>query len=180
MNIDERTYVAIDYRLTLASGEEIDSSRQGEPFGFITGAGQVIPGLEKELMGRTEGYEAQIVVAPEDGYGPVDEELFQEISKSQFPDDCTIEPGMTFQAQGPHGPVMITVKELNGNDTVTVDLNHPLAGEQLYFDIKVVEVREPNAQELAGLEQQASGCGCGCSGCGPDEPAGCGSGGCGC
>lgn len=177
MNIDEKVYVAIDYKLSLASGEEVDSSQEGQPFGFITGTGQIIPGLEKELMGKTAGYEAQIVIDPMEGYGPVNESLFQEIPRSQFPADCEIEPGMTFHAQGPHGPVMISVKEINDDETVTVDLNHPLAGEQLHFDVKVVEVREATAQELALLEQQAAGCGCGC---GADEQAGCGSGGCGC
>lgn len=177
MNIDEKVYVAIDYKLTLASGEEVDSSQEGQPFGFITGAGQIIPGLEKELMGKEEGFAGKVVVAPEEGYGVVNDNLFQEVPKSQFPADTQIEPGMTFQAQGPQGPIMISVKEVNDNDTVTVDLNHPLAGEELHFDVKVVEVREPNAQELAVLEQQAAGCGCGC---GPDEQENCGSGGCAC
>lgn len=180
MNIDEKVYVAIDYKLTLSSGEEVDSSQEGQPFGFITGAGQIIPGLENALMGKSEGYEAQVVVAPEDGYGMVNEDLFQEVPKTQFPPDCELESGMTFQAQGPQGPMMITIKEVNDNDTVTVDLNHPLAGEELQFDVKVVEVRELNAQEVAMLEQQDSGCGCGCTSCGPDEQDNCGTGGCGC
>lgn len=171
MNIDDKSYVAIDYKLSLASGEEVDSSPEGQPFGFITGTGQIIAGLEKELMGKKTGYQAQVVVDPEEGYGPVDENLMQEISRDQFPDDCEIEPGMTFHAQGPHGPIMLSVKEINDNDTVTVDLNHPLAGQQLHFDVKVVEVREPNAQELAMLEQQAAGCGCGMA-----DQADCGSG----
>ena len=177
MNIDDRMYVAIEYKLSLASGEEIDKSQEGQPFGFITGAGQIIPGLEKALMGKTTGHEATIVVEPEEGYGTVNEELFQDVPNSQFPEDCEIEPGMTFHAQGPNGPIMVRVKDLNDNDTVTVDLNHPLAGEQLHFDVKVVEVREANAQELAMLEQQSAGCGCGC---GVDDPSECGSGSCGC
>lgn len=172
MLIDEKSYVAIDYRLTLASGEEIDSSPGGQPFGFITGAGQVIPGLEKGLMGKTAGDQAKIVIEPEDGYGPVNENLFQDIPKSQFPDDCEIEPGMTFQAQGPHGPIMLTVKEINDDDSVTVDLNHPLAGQRLHFDVKVMEVREPSAEELAAVENQAAGCGCGC---GTQDRSDCGS-----
>ncbi len=171
MNIDEKLYVAIDYKLALASGEEVDSSPEGQPFGFIAGTGQIIPGLEKELMGKTTGFKAQVVVDPEEGYGPVDENMFQEIPRSQFPDDCELAPGMTFHAQGPQGPVMVSVKEFNDNDTVTVDLNHPLAGQQLHFDVEVVEVREPSAEELAMQEQQAAGCGCE-----TDDQADCGSG----
>lgn len=177
MNIDDKVYVAIDYKLSLASGEEVDSSREGQPFGFITGAGQIIPGLEKELMGKSTGFEGKVVVDPEEGYGPVNENLFQEIPRSQFPDDCELEPGMSFHAQGPHGPIMLSVKEVNDNDTVTVDLNHPLAGKELHFDVKVVEVREATAQEVAAVEQQAAGCGCGCD---VTDQSSCGSGGCGC
>lgn len=173
MQIDDKTYVAIDYRLTLASGEEVDSSPEGEPLGFITGSGQIIPGLEKALMGMRAGDRSTIVVEPEDGYGPVDEAMFEDIPRNQFPDDCEIEPGMTFHAQGPHGPFMLSVAKVNDNDTVTVDLNHPLAGQQLHFDVTVVEVRTPSAAELA---EGAAGCGCGCgsnSGGGGDCGSGC-------
>ena len=162
MQIDNNLYVAIDYKLTLASGEEVDSSPEGQPFGFITGSGQVISGLENQLMGKTAGDHAKIIVDSAEGYGPVDENLFQEIPKDHFPADCEIEPGMTFQAQGPHGPVLLNIKEVKDDNMVIVDLNHPLAGEQLHFDVNVVEVREPSAEELAQLEQQAAGCGCGC------------------
>lgn len=173
MQIEDNKYVTIEYELNLASGEKVDSSPEGQPFGFITGTGQIIPGLEKQLMGKAAGDEEKIVVDPQEGYGPVNENLFQEIPRDQFPADCEVEPGMTFQAQGPQGPVMIRVKEVNENDTVTVDLNHPLAGEELHFDVKVVEVREPSAEELAQLQQQPTGCGCGC---GTKQPDDCGSG----
>lgn len=186
MQIDNKMYVAMDYKLSLASGEEVDSSVEGQPFCFITGAGQIISGLENQLMGKTAGEKATIIVEPGDGYGPVDENLFQEIPKDQFPADCEIEPGMTFQAQGPHGPILLNIKEVNDGDMVIVDLNHPLAGEQLHFDVNVVEVREPSAEELAQLEQQAAGCGCGCDtevqsagcgcGCETTEQGSCGSG----
>lgn len=173
MQIEDKLYVAIDYKLSLADGEEVDSSPEGQPFGFIIGAGQIIPGLEKQLLGKESGYESTIVVDPEEGYGQVNENLFQEVPREQFPDDCEIEPGMTFQAQGPQGPVLLSVKEIKDDGTVVVDLNHPLAGKELHFDVKVVEVREPSAAELAALEQQASGCGCGC---GTAESENCGSG----
>ena len=162
MQIDNKLYVAIDYKLTLASDEEVDSSPEGQPFGFITGVGQAIPGLESQLQGKAVGFESQIVVEPEEGYGLVNENLFQEVPKDQFPADCEIEPGMTFQAQGPHGPVLLNIKEVKDDTTIVVDLNHPLAGEQLHFDVKVVEVREPSSEELEELEKMAvSGCGCG-------------------
>ena len=162
MNIADKLYVAIDYTLTLDSGQEIDKSPEGQPLGFITGLGQIIPGLEKALMGKTAGEKAKIVVEPEDAYGRVKDDLFQDIPKSQFPSDVEVKPGMAFEAQGPRGPFMITVEKVNDNDTVTVDLNHPMAGKQLYFDVNVVEVREPTADELSqAAASLSSGCGCG-------------------
>jgi len=171
MKIADKTYVTIDYTLTLESGQEIDKSPAGQPLGFIAGTGQIIPGLEKALIGRAAGDNAKIVVEPADAYGPVKDELFQDISKSQFPSDVEIKPGMAFEAQGPRGPFMITVAQVNDNDTVTIDLNHPMAGKQLHFDVNVVEVREPTAEELAQATARLSaGCGCGShdqDACGP-------------
>jgi FKBP-type peptidyl-prolyl cis-trans isomerase SlyD len=172
MNIADKLYVAIDYTLTLDSGQEIDKSPEGQPLGFITGLGQIIPGLEKALMGKTAGDKAKIVVEPEEAYGPVKDDLFQDIPKSQFPSDVEVKPGMAFEAQGPRGPFMITVEKVNDNDTVTVDLNHPMAGKQLYFDVNVVEVREPTADELS---QAAASLNSGC-GCGSDDADTCGPG----
>jgi FKBP-type peptidyl-prolyl cis-trans isomerase SlyD len=163
MNIADKMYVAIDYTLTLESGQEIDKSPAGQPLGFITGTGQIIPGLEKALMGRVAGDHAKLIVAPEDAYGPVKDDLFQDIPKSQFPSDVEVTPGMAFEAQGPRGPFMITVAKVNDNDTITVDLNHPMAGKELHFDVNVVEVRQPTADELAQAAASfSSGCGCGC------------------
>ena len=177
MNIADNMYVAINYILTLESGQEIDRSPEGEPLGFITGTGQIIPGLEKALMGRVAGDNAKLVITPEDAYGPVKDDLFQDIPKSQFPDDVEVMPGMAFEAQGPSGPFMITVSRVNDNDTVTVDLNHPMAGKQLHFDVKVVEVRKPTADELAQTASSfSSGCGCGCGSEEADDAGSCGSG----
>jgi len=176
MNIAEKLYVAIEYTLTLESGQEIDKSPEGQPLGFIAGTGQIIPGLEKALMGRTAGDSAKLVVEPEEAYGPIKDELFQEIPKSQFPGDVEIKPGMAFEAQGPNGPFMISVAKINDNDTVTVDLNHPMAGKQLHFDVNVIEVRQPSAEELAQVAASMSaGCGCGCDSDSEDAPS-CGSG----
>lgn len=186
MEIAEKTYVEIEYTLTLESGQEIDKSPADQPLGFITGAGQIIPGLEKALMGRAAGDSAKLVVEPEDAYGPVQDNLFQEIPRSQFPGDVEVKPGMAFEAQGPQGPFMITVAKVNDNDSVTIDLNHPMAGKQLHFDVNVVEVREPTADELTELTSRANsicGCGkprqtegCGCGNSEPRETEGCGPG----
>jgi FKBP-type peptidyl-prolyl cis-trans isomerase SlyD len=113
-------------------------------------------------------------VEPEDGYGTVRDDLFQEVPRNQFPQDVEIKEGMSFEAQGPRGPFMIVVSSINDNDTITVDLNHPMAGQRLHFAVKVVEVRKASEEELVKL---AGGCGCGC---GTSEQADCSSSGCNC
>lgn len=166
MKIKENMFVAIDYCLTLESGEEVDRSAEGEPLDFIIGAGQIIPGLEDGLIGMKVGDQARITVAPADAYGELSDELLQEVPRDTFPPDIDIQPGMEFEAEGPHGPFMFRVQAAD-NQVVVADLNHPLAGETLHFDIKVLEVREASAEELAEAEAENEGCGCGCAD--PDE-----------
>lgn len=172
MKIAENTFVAIDYCLTLDSGEEVDRSQMGQPLTFITGTGQIIPGLEQALTGMKAGDTAKVTVEAADAYGPAREDLMQEVPRSHFPADTDIQPGMTFQADGPQGPFMILVKTVT-DETVTVDLNHPMAGQRLHFDVTVQEVREASADDLAAIMDDG-GCGCGC---GDDEEGGCGCGG---
>lgn len=185
MKIADNRYVSIDYRLTLESGEEIDRSPEGAPLGFVAGTGSIIPGLDNALLGRVAGDDFKVAVEPEQAYGPVQDDLIQIIPRERFPQGVEIGPGMAFQARGPRGPVAMTVKAVSP-DAVTVDLNHPLAGKKLFFDVKVVEVREPLPEEMPSFS--AGGCACGPQeqsdcGCGPGGSGGCGSGsggGCGC
>ena len=174
MKVADKLYVAIDYTLALDSGEEVDRSQEGKPMGFVAGAGQILPGLEKALMGRSSGENFKITLSPGEGYGPVDQGLIQEIPKARFPEGAALEPGMFFQARGPRGPMLLTVKEVR-DEVVVADLNHPLAGKTLHFDVTVVQVREPNALELESL---SGGCACGPTGggesCGPDSGCACG------
>lgn len=177
LKIADRSFVAIDYRLALESGEEIDRSPEGAPLAFVTGMGQIIPGLEDALRGRVPGEDFQVTIEPEAGYGLVQPELLQVIPRERFPAGTEIKPGMAFQTRGPRGPVKLTVAAVS-DDTVTVDLNHPMAGKRLFFDVKIVEVREPRPEELPSV---SGGCACGpreqnACGCGPAESGGCGSG----
>lgn len=174
MQIAEKSYVALDYYLTLDSGEEIDRSPEGQPLAFIVGSGQVIPGLEKKLIGRENGDSLEISVEPEEAYGLVNKDLLQEIPRDRFPQDIELEPGMTFQADGPRGPMPFTIHAIT-EDTVTADLNHPMAGQRLHFAITIVEVREASTVELASVN---NACGCGCGG-GDADKSQCGPG-CGC
>ncbi|MDH3349188.1 MAG: peptidylprolyl isomerase [Desulfobulbaceae bacterium] len=174
--IDKDMYVAINFNLSLDGGERIDFTKEGEPFGFVTGFGMIVPGLEKALMGKEVGYRSSLVVDPEDGFGPAYQELYQNLPRTQFPSDVDPQPGMTFHTTGSHGDLMVTVDAINDDDTVTINMNHPLAGKRLLFDVDVVEVRKPTDEELveAKRNSEASGeeqgneagkaCGCGCNG----------------
>ncbi len=165
MKIQENAFVALEYTLTIDSGETVDKSEPGEPLSFIFGTGQMIPGLERQLLGMESGQTAKISVAPEEAYGPSRPELYRDIPRANFPKGSAIEPGMIFEAQGPHGAIPMFVREVK-DSTVTVDLNHPLAGQTLHFDLTVAEVREATEDELGGCNDDECGdhecthCGC--------------------
>jgi len=163
MKIADNAMVAIDYTLTLDSGEEIDRSDPDKPLGFIAGASQIIPGLEKQLTGLEAGAAVKLTVEPADGYGVYREELKQKIPRTNFPEKMEIEPGMIFQGFGPNGPMNIKVVALE-DDQVVGDFNHPLAGERLNFDVKVKEVREATQEEIAALSHSQCSPSC-CSNC---------------
>jgi FKBP-type peptidyl-prolyl cis-trans isomerase SlyD len=167
MKIGEKTYVEMEYALTLESGEEVDRSSPGEPMGFVFGTGQIVSGLEKGIAGMEAGQRATVTVEPEDGYGAHNPELYREIPRENFPADLEIKPGMGFEAKGPHGPVVFRVNSAN-DEVVVADFNHPLAGERLKFELTVTEVREPRAEELARLQTE--------DGCTPSACSSCGSG----
>jgi FKBP-type peptidyl-prolyl cis-trans isomerase SlyD len=147
MQIAERTVASFHYTLTGEDGEVIDSSREREPLAYLHGAGNIVPGLEKAMAGRSQGDSFQVTVTPEEGYGMRHEEMVQVVPKSAFEGAPEPKPGMQFQGQGPQGPVLVTVKSVEG-DQVTIDGNHPLAGKTLNFDIEVTEVREASEEEL--------------------------------
>ncbi|MCL2823075.1 MAG: peptidylprolyl isomerase [Polyangiaceae bacterium] len=166
MNIQDDCYVSISYRLASDAGELIDETEDGQPLAFIFGRGQMIAGLERRLAGMTVGERAEVVVEPEDGYGPVIEELFYDLPRDSFPDDIELEPGLRLRANGPNGPLSLKVRSIQG-DAVTVDLNHPLAGQRLHFDVTVVECREATTDEILAMISTCSPSDCAscCGGC---------------
>jgi FKBP-type peptidyl-prolyl cis-trans isomerase SlyD len=148
MKVGKGTVVSVDYRLHLGDGEIVDESEPGEPLRYLHGRGEIVPGLEKELEGLSTGDSRQVVVAPKDGYGQHDPRGVQSVPRSAFPTDQRVEVGMKFVGQGDDGqPVPIAVREVSG-DTVVIDLNHPLAGKTLHFDVTVREVRAATEEEL--------------------------------
>ncbi|MCQ4273191.1 peptidylprolyl isomerase [Pseudomonas kuykendallii] len=141
--------VSIDYTLTNDAGEVIDSSAGGAPLAYLQGAGNIIVGLEKALEGKKVGDQVKVAIEPEDAYGEYSAELVTTLSRAMFEGVDELEVGMQFHASGPDGGMQIvTIRDLDGDD-VTVDGNHPLAGQRLNFDVTVVDVRDASAEEIA-------------------------------
>lgn len=140
--------VTINYTLTNNQGEELDSSRgEGrEPLAYLEGAQNIIGGLESALNEKNVGDQVKVSVEPTEGYGEINEELVQPVPRTAFEGVDSIEPGMQFQAQTPEGPQVVRVVEVN-EETVTIDANHPLAGETLHFDVEVLEARDATDDE---------------------------------
>jgi len=154
---------SIEYSVKNSKGEVVDSNKGQEPLEFIEGQGQIIPGLEKEIQGMEVGDEKTITVKAKDAYGERNEEWVETLPKEQF-EGIELQKGMTLYGQSPDGQtIMVTVKDFDDNG-VTVDYNHPLAGEDLTFDVKVVGKRDATLEELAG-NQTGHACNCD-SGCG--------------
>lgn len=147
MQIAANSVAAFHYTLTDDEGQVIDSSEGREPLTYMHGKGQIVPGLEKQLEGQAVGAKFTADVPPEEGYGVRHEELVQEVPRAAFQGVDDIQPGMQFQANGPQGPLHVTVTKVD-NDVVFIDGNHPLAGKNLHFAIEVADVREANAEEL--------------------------------
>jgi FKBP-type peptidyl-prolyl cis-trans isomerase SlyD len=149
MNIQNNSAVSFHYKLTDDDGINIDSSEGKEPLDYLHGAGNIIPGLEKALEGKTIGDSLTVAVSAAEGYGEVQKELIQEVPKEAFQGVDNIEVGMQFEAQtGQGGTVPVTVIAVT-DEIVTVDGNHPLAGKNLNFDVSIEEVREASEEELA-------------------------------
>lgn len=159
MQVTTNKAVTIHYTLTNQTGDIVDSSRDGDPLPYIHGVGALVPGLEKELEGKSSGDNVAVTVQPEDGYGVRTPELIESVPKEVFQFEGEIEVGMRFEAETDHGVELVEVTEVN-NETVTVDANHPLAGEVLSFDVDVIEVRDATADELEhGHIHGEGGCG---------------------
>ena len=149
MHIAEQSVVSIHYTLTNDAGETLDTSDGREPLVYIHGAQNIIPGLENELTGKSVGDSFDVTIQPEEAYGTVNPELVQTVPHSAFEGVEKVEPGMQFQARGDNGETqVITVTEV-GDSGVTVDGNHPLAGQVLNFSVRVEEIREATEEEIA-------------------------------
>jgi len=147
MKISNGNVVGIDYSLHLGDGKVVDASAPGEPLTYLHGEGQIVPGLESALEGLVVGDRKEVVVSPADGYGEHDPRGMQEVPRGAFPPEFDPKVGAELTAEGPDGePVPFAIREVKP-ESVLIDLNHPLAGKTLHFDVTVREVRAATDEE---------------------------------
>lgn len=145
--IADGSVVTMHYKLVLEDGQVVDSSEGSDPLAYMHGSGNIVPGLESAMNGRKIGDKFDVAVAPEEGYGARHEDAVQTVPRDMFPPDAELEPGIQFQATDEEQrPVMGTIKEV-ADDSITVDFNHPLAGQVLNFSIEVVTIRDATEEE---------------------------------
>lgn len=147
MKIEKNKVVSFHYNVFDADGSQVESSRAGEPLQILYGAGNIIPGLEKALEGKAAGDHVEVTVAPEDAYGERNEALLQRVPKKRF-GAAKLSPGQVVMVQTQQGPRPLTVVKV-GMSVVDVDLNHPMAGKTLRFEVDVIDVREASEEEIA-------------------------------
>lgn len=145
--IGKNAVVSINYTLTNDAGEVMDTSEGREPLTYLHGANNLIPGLEKEMEGKSSGQSFKVTIPPSEAYGESNPELVQTLSKDMFKGVDKVEPGMGFTAQGPQGEQHIVVTAVDG-DQVTIDANHPMAGKTLHFAVEIVSVRDASDEEI--------------------------------
>ena len=141
MTITKNKVLSIEYTLTDEKNNLIDSSAGQEPLDYLHGFGNIIPGLEKALEGKSLGDRFSVRIPAAEAYGDRDEQLITEVPLDQFDSNDDIRPGMQFQAHSPDGVHLLTVTEV-GDTMVTVDGNHPLAGMDLNFTVTVAGIRD--------------------------------------
>jgi FKBP-type peptidyl-prolyl cis-trans isomerase SlyD len=151
LKIVDDLVVSLDYTLRLDDGEVIDRSTTDdrEPLEFLQGQGQVVPGLEHALYGMVVGDEKDVEVTPAEGYGEHDPQAYQEVARDVFPPDMNLQPGMGLRMKDDSGQAFEVIVEDVRPNGVMLDFNHPLAGETLFFHVKIVDLRPATSEELA-------------------------------
>tara|TARA_B100000131_G_scaffold316237_1_gene355985 strand:- start:356 stop:808 length:453 start_codon:yes stop_codon:yes gene_type:complete len=140
------SYVTVHYRGTLDDGTEFDNSRRrGQPLSFVVGSNQMIPQFEEEMIGTTEGESKTFTI--EEAYGQYQEDALTRIEQSAFPEDFEFDEEIPIPLQGPNGPMMGKFIRLTEDEQVEIDLNHPLAGEDLTFHVEVLSVIDTEEPE---------------------------------
>lgn len=146
-SVQDGVVVSMEYTLKV-DGEVVDSSAGQEPLQFLTGYGNIIPGLEREMIGMKVGDSKDVIVAPAEGYGEYDDEAFLEVPRGEFPKDMPVEEGLELTVRDEEGQARYARIDSVEAESVRLNFNHPLAGDELHFNVKVVGLREPTGEEL--------------------------------
>jgi len=147
-NVEEGHFVQVDYTGTFADGTVFDTSEGKQPLEVLAGKGMLIKGFDSALIGMKVGEEKEVDVKPENAYGQRQDDLIRKVPRSEIGKDMTPEVGMMIGVKAPTGQVFpATITEVNDNE-ITIDANHPLAGKDLHFKLKVVATREPTEEDL--------------------------------
>ena len=147
MIVEQGKVVSIDYTLKNATGEILDSSEGSQPLAYLHGAGNIIPGLESALDGKSAGDQLTAVIEPDLAYGQRDESQIGKVARSNLEGIGEISVGMQLQAETPEGPRIVVVTDMD-EEFVVIDANHPLAGETLHFEVTVKDVRDATTEEV--------------------------------
>ncbi len=145
MSVSEGKSISIEYTLKLDDDKVVDSNVGGNPLVYTHGTHQIIPGLEKAMEGMNVGETKQVTVRPDEGYGQVDRNAFIEVQKEQVPSQA-LDVGVALQVTGPEGKVFTARVDEIKDSSVVLDFNHPLAGQTLHFDVKVLKIQEAHLQ----------------------------------
>ena len=145
--VEDGVVVSMEYTLHV-DGELLDSSDGQGPLQFLAGYGNIIPGLEEEMRGMKIGDSKDVVVQPKDGYGEFDDEAFMQVPRADFPKEMPMEVDTELTVRDEQGNARYALVESIEEDNVTLNFNHPLAGDELRFHVKVVALREPTEEEL--------------------------------
>jgi len=148
LQISDKSVATFHYTLRDDSGEELETSRGGEPTAYLHGADNIIKGLEKAMEGKASGDVFSASVGPEDGYGERQPDRQQRVPVKHLIFKGKLKPGMAVQLNTSQGAVPVTVIKA-GRHSADIDTNHPMAGRTLTFDVEVLDVREASAEELA-------------------------------
>ncbi len=146
--VDDGKVVSMHYTLQV-DGKVVDSSEGGEPLQFIQGMGHIIPGLEHELYDMKVGQSKNVTVQPKDGYGETDENAFMDVPREAFPKNVPLEKGTELELRDQSGhPVYARIDQVSDKN-IRLDMNHPLAGKELHFDVTIASVRPATDEEVS-------------------------------
>lgn len=157
MQIAKNSVVTLDFELFDVDGDLLESSREGGPLVYLHGAGELPPGIELALLGKSAGEKVDVTVEPENGYGEYDEELVQDVPRDEIEGADEIEVGMMLEVEVDDEPMIVYVVDV-AEDFITIDGNNPFAGQTVQFKGNVLGVRAATAEEISHGHVHGEGC----------------------